>query len=244
MLQCCLLFVLGEFWGWNQWTLEASNQSMKRSNLFIKLPVPTYLWLSMHISQPIFQSQDGKVTSFDSKPHSCSLSNFLLWCLVFQQQQLILAAMERSTKSIKKQLSSNVLHGDAMRQATKHRNEGSWLRGFYLPGQFDSMLPNKSDAIIPSELYLLYCIMYSGGYEWPGLFLVCSRSLFLINRVWCQIARNFFNFWLRVLWTPCRYSQWQSIEGNNGRSIKIISTTSRSMIEWCQTVSFSSVNSI
>ena len=181
MLQCYLLFLLGEFWGWNQWTLEASNQSMKRSNLFIKLPVPTYLWLSMHISQPIFQSQDGKVTSFDSKPHSCSLSNFLLWCLVFQQQQLILAAMERSTKSIKKQLSSNVLHGDAMRQATKHWNEGSWLRGFYLPGQFDSMLPNKSDAIIPSKLYLLYCIWYTVGgmnglaYFW-GARAACSWS--------------------------------------------------------------------
>lgn len=51
MLQCCLFFLLGEIWGWNQWTLEVSDQSANQSNLFIYLPVPSYL--SMIISAHI-----------------------------------------------------------------------------------------------------------------------------------------------------------------------------------------------
>lgn len=73
--------------------------------------LPIYLGLSMHISKPIFQStklsQSTKLAMSGlltlnltaMTRHSCSLSNFLLPWLVFQQQQLILAAVKKSTKN-------------------------------------------------------------------------------------------------------------------------------------------------
>lgn len=168
MLQCCLFFLLGEIWGWNQWKYPI-NQWINQIYLFTYQYLAIYLWLSLHISKPIFQSTKlsqsmaCNVGSFDSKPHGDDSPQL-------QSKQLsssltcvpAATAHPRCCEQINKKLpfSSFVSkNGDAMRQTTKHWNEGSWLRRFYLPGQFDSMLPNKSDAIIPSKPYLLYCII-------------------------------------------------------------------------------------
>ena len=83
------------------------NQWINQINLSTYQYLAIYLWLSMHISKPIFQStlslsqstklaMSGLLTKKTSRRWlaSCSLSNFLLPWLVFQQQQLILTAVE------------------------------------------------------------------------------------------------------------------------------------------------------
>lgn len=79
------------------------NQWINQIYLFTYQYLAIYLWLSLHISKPIFQStklsQSTKLAMSGlltlnltaMTRHSCSLSNFLLPWLVFQQQQLILA---------------------------------------------------------------------------------------------------------------------------------------------------------
>ena len=37
MLQRCLFFLLGEIWGWNQWTLEVSDQSVNHTSTYLSI---------------------------------------------------------------------------------------------------------------------------------------------------------------------------------------------------------------